>query len=94
VVNQSLPPPEVVVVDDCSSDDTARVIDNYPNTLVRRVTLVRRSGAQAARNAGVRAAAGSWIAFQDCDDEWMPDKLEKQVDASPRSTSTRGPSFT
>jgi glycosyltransferase involved in cell wall biosynthesis len=81
VVNQSLPPTEVVVVDDCSSDDTARVIDSYPSALVRRVTLARRSGAQAARNAGVRAAAGSWIAFQDSDDEWMPEKLEKQVDA-------------
>jgi glycosyltransferase involved in cell wall biosynthesis len=70
---------EVIVVDDCSTDNTVEVARSYDDPRVRCIILERNSGAQAARNRGIREAAGDWIAFQDSDDEWLPDKLERQI---------------
>ena len=71
---------EVIVVDDCSTDNTVAVAKSYTDPRVRCIVLEKKSGAQAARNRGIREAAGDWIAFQDSDDEWMPEKIEKQVE--------------
>lgn len=79
VVAQTLPAGEVIVVDDGSRDDTAaRIAAVFPG-----VTLIRQDtrGVSAARNRGVAAASGEWIAFLDSDDEWMPEKLERQCEA-------------
>lgn len=83
VCHQTIPPQEVIVVDDCSTDATVEVINNYSrlHPSVRCVVLERNSGAQAARNRGIVVARGEWIAFQDSDDEWALDKLEKQIAA-------------
>jgi glycosyltransferase involved in cell wall biosynthesis len=78
VLGQTLPPQEVIVVDDASEDGSAAVVATYGEA-VRYVALPTRSGAQAARNRGIREADGDWVAFQDSDDEWLPDKLERQV---------------
>ena len=72
---------EVIVVDDCSTDNTVSIINNYPDPRLRCIVLEKNSGAQAARNRGIIEAKGDWIAFQDSDDEWLPEKLEKQVAA-------------
>ena len=72
---------DVIVVDDCSTDSTVGIVNNHPDSRVRCIVLEKNSGAQAARNRGIREARGEWIAFQDSDDEWMPNKLEKQVAA-------------
>ena len=72
---------EVVVVDDCSTDNTVNVVKRGTDPRVRCVVLEKNSGAQAARNRGIYEAKADWIAFQDSDDEWIPDKLEKQVAA-------------
>lgn len=72
---------EVIVVDDCSTDNTVEVVKNYTDPRVRCIVSEKNSGAQATRNRGIRAATGDWIAFQDSDDEWKPEKLEKQVEA-------------
>ena len=85
VLNQTLQPMEIIVVDDGSTDDTVRVVKDIGSPLVRMVSLPVSTGAQAARNAGIRAAVGDWIAFQDSDDEWLPDKLAKQVMALEQS---------
>ncbi len=78
VVQQTLPPMEVIVVDDCSSDNTVSMVQGLGYPSVRVVVLEQNSGAQAARNRGIREAHGEWIAFQDSDDEWIKNKLEIQ----------------
>lgn len=81
VLAQTLPPFEVIVVDDCSSDDTVAIVKKYARQRVRCIVLPENSGAQVARNKGIFEAKGDWIAFQDSDDEWIPHKLERQVEA-------------
>jgi glycosyltransferase involved in cell wall biosynthesis len=71
---------EVIVVDDGSEDNTESVVASMPDGRVRYVRQDANRGAAAARNAGVRYAEGELIAFQDSDDYWYPDKLEKQMD--------------
>lgn len=80
VLAQTLPASEVIVVDDHSSDDTAMVVAGYRARGVRYERATGR-GAQAARNQGARSALSPWIAFQDSDDLWLPDKLQRQVAA-------------
>ncbi len=70
---------EIIVADDCSTDSTVSIVLNHPDPRVRCVVLAKNSGAQAARNRGIFEAKADWIAFQDSDDEWLPNKLEKQV---------------
>ena len=70
---------EVIVVNDGSTDATSSVLDAYRG----RVTVLDRvnGGPAAARNAGVRASHGEYVAFLDADDIWMPGKLEKTLAA-------------
>lgn len=76
VLAQELPPTEVIVVDDGSSDGSADMVAReFPD--VRLLRQVNR-GAAAARNAGVSASRGDWIAFIDADDYWTPIKLREQ----------------
>ena len=79
ILNQTYRNFEVIVVDDCSTDNTVEVIERINDTRIRIIKLDKNSGAQFARNLGIRNARYDWIAFQDSDDEWLPDKLEKQV---------------
>jgi glycosyltransferase involved in cell wall biosynthesis len=76
---------EVIVVDDCSTDNTVSVVRSYPDSRVRCVVLEKNSGAQAARNRGIQEAKADWIAFHDSDDEWLPEKLAKQVSVLARA---------
>jgi len=79
LLNQSYRHLEIVIIDDYSTDDTVRMIKSYTDPRIKCILLSNNSGAQAARNRGIREARGKWIAFQDSDDEWMPEKLEKQI---------------
>jgi glycosyltransferase involved in cell wall biosynthesis len=71
---------EIIVVDDCSTDNTGEVVGNYHDERVRFVQLSENRGPGAARNEGIRQAKGRYIAFLDSDDEWAPTKLQKQVE--------------
>lgn len=81
VLKQSYEYWEVIVVDDGSTDDTTEVVENYARSDARIhvIKLGQRKGAQAARNAGIRAAQGAWIAFLDSDDQWLPASLEVRL---------------
>ena len=74
----SAPVLEIVAVDDGSTDASLRILQSF-GTRVRLLTQDNR-GPAAARNLGLKAAAGSMIAFHDADDVWLPDKLSTQVD--------------
>jgi len=72
---------EIIVVDDGSSDDTEQVVTGLKNPHLTYIRHPQNRGANAARNTGIQAARGEFIAFQDSDDTWHPDKLEKQQQA-------------
>lgn len=76
VLAQTYRPLEIILVDDGSSDDTASVARKYPDI---RVISQDNSGPAAARNRGVSEASGVFIAFQDADDLWHPEKLSRQA---------------
>ncbi len=70
---------EIIVVDDCSNDNTAEVLRNIRDKRIKYVRHDKNMGGAAARNTGIKASQGEYIAFQDSDDEWLPSKLEKQM---------------
>jgi len=78
VLTQTLKPAQVIVVDDGSTDRTADIVA----ATNRSIVYLRQSqaGPAAARNLGVEAASGKYLAFIDSDDLWLPDKLARQVD--------------
>ena len=88
---------EVIIVDDCSSDDTVAVVEKWisdktsgaiKESDASRLTLLTLSinaGPAGARNAGIAVAKGEWIAFLDADDLWPEDKLALQVAAAARN---------
>jgi glycosyltransferase involved in cell wall biosynthesis len=84
-LRQVHPPREVIVVVDGSDAATEAYLRSIADPRVRAIVLQQQTGGCAARNIGVKAAAGDWIAFLDDDDEWMPDKLEAQLKMATRS---------
>ena len=66
---------EIIVVDDASTDDLAATLAEAGGLQLRCITHPRNRGAAAARNTGIAAASGEFVAFLDSDDVWFPDKL-------------------
>lgn len=69
---------ELIVVDDGSEDDSAELVAGFADERIRYLRLAKNCGLPKARNAGLAQARGACIAFQDSDDEWMAEKLERQ----------------
>lgn len=81
VLNQTYLNWELIIVDDCSSDDTDIVIQKY--LVDKRIIYLKNkqnSGAAISRNKALIKAKGKWIAFLDSDDVWLPSKLKEQID--------------
>lgn len=71
---------EMIIVDDCSTDNTDEVVCKYlSDNRIKYIKNEKNSGAAVSRNKALREAKGKWIAFLDSDDLWSPEKLEKQI---------------
>ena len=72
---------EMIIVDDCSQDDTQRIVEDYvsKDSRIRYYLLDKNSGAAVARTTAMNLAKGSYMAFLDSDDIWLPNKLEQQI---------------
>ena len=82
VLSQTYSHWEMIIVDDCSTDNSVEVIKSFveKDSRIRLVELTENSGAAVARNKAIEEAKGQYIAFLDADDLWDPAKLEKQLD--------------
>lgn len=85
VLNQTYRNLELVIVDDGSEDNTPQIVAARGDPRVRYAAHAVKKGAAAARNTGIRMAAGEYVAFQDSDDVWRPDKLTAQIGALEKS---------
>ena len=79
VLSQTYTDWELLIVDDCSTDDTDTVVASFSDPRIRYLKNEKNSGAAVSRNWALREAEGEWIAFLDSDDLWYPEKLEKQI---------------
>lgn len=70
---------ELLVVDDCSTDNTEEVVMSFGDSRIRYLRNAVNSGAAVSRNRALKEARGRWVAFLDSDDLWTADKLEKQI---------------
>ena len=79
VLNQTYENWEMIIVDDCSTDNTDEVVAGYKDSRIKYIKNEKNSGAAISRNRAIREAKGEYIAFLDSDDLWTPNKLEKQI---------------
>lgn len=83
VLNQQFTDYEIIVVDDGSADDTKETLNKYGDRI--KYIYQDNSGVSAARNTGIAASRGKWLAFLDSDDEWKPDYLATQITQANRN---------
>lgn len=79
VINQTYTNWELIIVDDCSNDDTNEIINSFEDSRIKYLKNDTNMGAAICRNRALKEAKGKWIAFLDSDDLWKKDKLEKQI---------------
>ncbi|UOA10201.1 glycosyltransferase [Methylobacter sp. S3L5C] len=78
VLNQKFTDYEIIVVDDGSTDNSKKILERYGDKI--RYIYQDNSGVSAARNTGIKNSTGSWLAFLDSDDKWMPAYLSTQME--------------
>lgn len=79
VLNQTYSNWELIIVDDCSKDNTEEVVKAFNDSRIKYNKLENNSGAAIARTKAMKIASGTYMAFLDSDDLWKKDKLEKQL---------------
>ena len=80
VLNQTYKDFEIIVIDGASTDGTQTVMNTIKNKRLRYIRHEKNRGLSAAKNAGIKASKGRYIAFLDDDDEYLPNKLERQIE--------------
>jgi glycosyltransferase involved in cell wall biosynthesis len=90
VLRQTCQDFEVIVVDDASTDATPAAVEELADPRIRLIRHERNRGGSAARNTGIRAGSAPYVAFLDSDDEWLPTKLERQLEVFERSSDLVG----
>lgn len=82
IISQTYTEWEIVIVDDCSNDDSPNIARSYveQDERIKLIALNNNAGSAVARNTGIEASSGRFIAFLDSDDVWLPDKLAKQIE--------------
>ena len=89
VINQTYHNWELIIVDDCSTDNTDEVVMSFSDSRIKYLKNEKNLGAAFSRNRAMREARGEWLAFLDSDDLWRKNKLEKQDKDSIVSTMWR-----
>lgn len=79
VIDQTYKNWELIIVDDCSTDNTDEVVRAFNDQRIKYLKNEKNSGAALTRNRALKEARGEWIAFLDSDDLWVPEKLEHQI---------------
>ncbi len=79
VLAQSYTDFEMIIIDDHSQDNSVSIVKSYTDPRIQLICMKENKGAGIARNKGIEAAKGRYIAFLDSDDLWLPNKLEKQT---------------
>ncbi len=79
VIDQTYQSWELIIVDDCSTDNTDEVVASFDDPRIKYIKNDKNCGAALTRNRALREAQGEWIAFLDSDDLWASEKLEKQI---------------
>lgn len=80
VISQTYQNWELLVINDCSSDNTAEIVSEYADGRIKLIDKKKNEGVALARNSGLDLAGGDYVAFLDSDDRWLPNKLELQLD--------------
>ncbi|GAI96858.1 unnamed protein product, partial [marine sediment metagenome] len=94
VLDQSYQDFEIIIVDDASVDQTEEVVRSFADERINYIRHQKNEGGSVARNTGIKAAKGEFIAFLDSDDEWLAEKLEKQMDRFKISSNKVGVIYT
>jgi glycosyltransferase involved in cell wall biosynthesis len=81
VLNQTYQNFELIIVDDASTDNTEEVVGSFNDERIKYVRHEKNKGEAVARNTGIKAARGEYIASHDSDDEWLHEKLAKRIRA-------------
>ena len=79
VLDQSYTDFEMIIIDDHSQDNSVNIVKGFKDKRIQLICLKINNGAGVARNKGIDIAKGRYIAFLDSDDQWLPNKLEKQI---------------
>lgn len=79
VINQSYKNLEIIIIDDCSSDNSLNIICNFMDKRIKVIKLENNMGVSYSRNIGIKNSSGDYICFLDADDYWNRSKIEKQI---------------